>query len=213
MCNLTLCAQEPNVVVEVLKSSNSVEVIQNYFDSSLVKVTEFSFSDFSITANGIEFTEPKFIYLWEGSSILARLDSSALSEIITIETDSSFEFYKIYSIDSLECFRCAAFSFSNSLKTDSLLEEVNSSIKSGVKWNELKYFISDQDIYDTYKGSFGWNPLNSFNPIFSEAIRQHPKESIFAVQLAELDLSYIVYKTDENMMKPLKKVLLVSVLK
>ena len=196
---------------QALFSSSSHIELAEIADSLDFNLFEFSFSDFMIETNGIKYTEPRYLQLWESDETIEELDQLGLNETIQVSSDSTINYYKVYQIDSVLCLKAASLKFPIDSNLDSIFTSVLNKLDSGIHWNDL-YYQSDCNLYrDSLIGSYGWQPISLFVPEFLNAWNKNSESTYFSVEIAEYGVSFIVCKEKPITKKALKKVMVLSI--
>lgn len=208
---LSFLGQENMVIKSIFEASVSFTELENGVDTTVNTITEFTFSDFRIALNGVTYNNPQRLQTWNKDTLLSDLNTYQINEIKKLETDTTFEYFKIISIDSVRCFNCVVITFPISINIDSVLTEIYKAIESGVEWESL-YQKSSCDPHNYYViQSYGWNPIDRYDSEFTDEILKHPTGSIFSVSIKKFESSYIIHKTEDVQMKPIKQVLYIRV--
>lgn len=162
----------------------------------------------SLLVDGEEWTG----YLGDNTDLIDSLLSYKAGKITEIKRDSTTEYYKVVTADSVLCLRFASIHLplGGKLNVDSIYTDLLSQMQKGIKWNNLSMHptcgYNSQD--KQFRGQSHWTRAPELLEGFVESFIGHAVGDVFIVKDYERKHAWIVYKTDKEQLLERKQILL-----
>ena len=208
----SIFAQDSTEIVKYLSEKSFGQTKHDFKnDSTIIRTIIF-------TGKTIKVDSFKFDNYLESiieTSNLSFLNTIKKNEIHIAREGNRTNYYRCFSLDSVLYYRYAQITISlKDGNVDSIFQVVNKELRDGKTWNDLKYFPTNS--YDIikpeFKGISSWTKTGELDKKFEKQVIKLKKGEVALIQLKAYNFAVIVYKTDDAILLPERRIKMVSVL-
>ena len=208
----SLFAQDSTEIVKYLSEKSFEQTDHNFKNDSLI-IRTIIYTGKTITVDSVKLDD--YLESIIETSNLSFLNTLNKNEIHVAREGNRTNYYKCFSLDSVLYYRYAQITFSlKNENVDSIFKVVKNQLQNGKTWNDLKYFATN--CYDIKEPETkGLSTLKRTGELVKEFERQViklKKGEVALIKLKAYNSARIIYKTDDAILLPERRIKMVSVL-
>jgi hypothetical protein len=208
----SLFAQDSTEIVKYLSEKSYEQTDHNFKNDSLI-IRTIIYTGKTIKVDSVKLDD--YLESIIETSNLSFLSTIKDNEIHVAREGNRTNYFRCFSLDSVMYYRYAqiTISFKNE-NVDSIFQVVKKELQNGKKWNDLKYFPTNcYDIKTTeFKGLSSWTKTGELDMKFEKQVLKLKKGKVALIKLKAYNSAWIVYKTDDAVLLPERRIKMVSVL-
>jgi hypothetical protein len=208
----SIFAQDSTEIVKYL-SEKSFEQKKHDFKCDSTIIRTIIFTGKTIKVDSVKLDD--YIDLIVETSNLSFLSAIKENEIHVAREGNRTNYYRCFSLDSVRYYRYAQITFSlKNENVDSIFQVVKKELQNGKTWTDLKYFPTDCNDIKTpeFKGLSSWTKTGELDKKFEKQVIKLKKGEVALIKLKAYNSALIVYKTDDAILLPERRIKMVSVL-